>query len=197
MIDDKTLKEIRKYAKDEKVPIMDDNSMKFLIKYIKQNKIKNILEIGTAIGYSAIMMSLIDKNIRVTTIERDEKRYLEAIKNIKKMKLEDRITSVYNDALKVNIEDKFDLIFIDAAKAQNEKFFLKFQNNLNSGGIIITDNMNFHGLVNLDSKDIESRNLRQLVRKIKDYKKFLEENNSFNTEFLDLGDGVAISVKKV
>ena len=187
--------QIKKYADENDVPIMSDSGIRFLINYIKENKIKDILEIGTAIGYSAIMMATISDDIHITTIERDEKRYLEAIKNVKKMNLEDRIHLIYKDAFDVKLVDKFDLIFIDAAKAQNTRFFEKFEYNLNSNGTIITDNMNFHGLVLKDEHEIESRNLRQLVRKIKDFKVFLENNNKYRTSFIEVGDGIAVSRK--
>lgn len=187
---------IKNYALENNVPIMQDDGINYLTNYIKKNKIKKILEIGTAIGYSAIMMCLVDNDIEVTTIERDEKRYLEAIKNVKKFKLEDRINLIYNDALEVKINEIYDLIFIDAAKAQNTKFFEKFERNLRDGGSIITDNMYFHGLVFKDEEDIGSRNLRQLVRKVKNYTLFLEKNNKYDTEFLNIGDGLAISIKK-
>ena len=88
------------------------------------------------------------------------------------------------------------MIFIDAAKAQNRKFFEMFERNLVDNGTIITDNMNFHGLVDKDVEVIKSRNLRQLVRKIKEYRVFLEKNNKYETDFLDIGDGMAVSVKK-
>lgn len=187
------INEIKEYAIDNNVPIMTDGGIDFLTKYIKKNNVKKILEVGTAIGYSAIMMCNIDTDIYVTTIERDEKRYLEAIKNIKKTNLEDRIELIYKDALEVSVNDKYDLIFIDAAKAQNKNFFEKFEKNLNQDGTIITDNMNFHGLVDKDIESIESRNLRQLVRKIKDYKEFLKDNKNYTTEFYDIGDGIAVS----
>lgn len=190
------IESIKSYALENNVPIMQDSGINYLTNYIKKNKIKKILEIGTAIGYSAIMMCLVDSDVEVTTIERDEKRYLEAIKNIKKFKLEDRINLIYNDALEVKINDTYDLIFIDAAKAQNTKFFEKFERNLKSGGSIITDNMYFHGLVFKDEEEIGSRNLRQLVRKVKNYTLFLERNNKYDTEFLNIGDGLAISIKK-
>lgn len=190
------IESIKNYALENNVPIMQDDGINYLTNYIKKNKIKKILEIGTAIGYSAIMMCLVDNDIEVTTIERDEKRYLEAIKNAKKFKLEDRINLIYNDALEVKINETYDLIFIDAAKAQNTKFFEKFERNLRDGGSIITDNMYFHGLVFKDEEDIGSRNLRQLVRKVKNYTLFLEKNNKYDTEFLNIGDGLAISIKK-
>ena len=189
------VKEIRTYAKENNVPIMLDDGIEFLTKYIVENKINTVLEIGTAIGYSAIMMALANPNLTVTTIERDEKRYLEALKNIKKLNLENRITLIFNDALDVNIEGKYDLIFIDAAKAQSIKFFEKFERNLNPGGVIVTDNLEFHGLVKKKEEEIESRNLRALVRKVKGYINFLKANDRYETEFLSIGDGISVSKK--
>lgn len=196
MLSNDLIKNMKDYAKANNVPIITEGGMHYLLKYIKKNKIKNILEVGTAIGYSAIMMCGVSEDIKVTTIERDEKRYLEAIKNIKKTGLEDRIHLIYNDALNVRLDDKYDLIFIDAAKAQNRKFFERFEHNLIDGGTIITDNMNFHGLVDEEVEASISRNLRQLVRKIREYRVYLEENPKYDTEFLDTGDGMAVSVKK-
>lgn len=189
------VKEIRTYAKENNIPIMLDDGIEFLTKYIVENKINTVLEIGTAIGYSAIMMALANPNLAVTTIERDEKRYLEALKNIKKLNLENRITLIFNDALDVNIEGKYDLIFIDAAKAQSIKFFEKFERNLNPGGVIVTDNLEFHGLVKKKEEEIESRNLRALVRKVKEYINFLKANDRYETEFLSIGDGISVSKK--
>lgn len=190
------IKEIKEYAIDNKIPIMNQEGIDFLTTFIIKYQIKNILEVGTAIGYSSIMMTLCGPNIKVTTIERDEQRYLEAIKNIKKLNLEDRITLIFNDALKTKIEGKYDLIFIDAAKAQNIKFFELFERNLKDGGFIITDNMYFHGLVNKSEKEIKSRNVRGIVRKIKDYITFLKNNDNYNTTIYDIGDGIAVSEKK-
>ena len=190
------VKEIREYARDNKVPIMNQEGIDFLTTFIIKHQIKNVLEIGTAIGYSAIMMSLCSPTLKVTTIERDEERYLEAIKNIKKLSLEDRITLIFNDALKTRVEGKYDLIFLDAAKAQSIKFFELFERNLNDGGFIITDNMYFHGLVKKNEKEIKSRNVRGIVRKIKGYITFLKENDDYNTTIYDIGDGIAVSEKK-
>lgn len=188
--------EIKKYALDNKVPIMQDEGIDYLINYIKDNKIESILEVGTAIGYSSIMMALSNPKIKITTIERNHDSYLEAVKNIKKMKLENQITLIFKDALDVELEDKFDLIFLDAAKAQNIKFFEKFEYNLNPKGTIITDNIYFHGLVEQDESSIESRNVRGIVRKLKNYIEFLENNKRYNTEILKIGDGISISKKK-
>ena len=190
------IKEIKEYAIKNKVPIMNQEGIDFLTTFIIKYQIKNILEVGTAIGYSAIMMTLCGPNIKVTTIERDEQRYLEAIKNIKKIGLEDRITLIFNDALKTRIDDKYDLIFIDAAKAQNIKFFELFERNLKDGGFIITDNMYFHGLVNKNEKEIKSRNVRGIVRKIKDYTYFLENHMLYKTTIYKIGDGIAVTERR-
>lgn len=196
MLNDNLIKQMRNYADVNNVPIMTDEGISYLRSYIYKNNIKNILEIGTAIGYSAIIMCGVRDDVTVTTIERDEKRYLEAVKNIKKANLEDRVNLVYHDALDVKLDDTFDLIFIDAAKAQNINFFERFERNLKDKGTIITDNMKFHGLVDKDENDIKSRNLRQLVRKVKKYHEYLEDNEKYETEFLDIGDGLAVSVKR-
>ncbi len=190
------IKEIKQYALENKIPIMQNEGIDFLTTFIIKHQIKNVLEIGSAIGYSAIMMSLCSPDLKVTTIERDEQRYLEAVRNIKKLKLEDHITLIFNDALKTKIDGKFDLIFIDAAKAQNIKFFELFERNLNDNGYIITDNMYFHGLVQKNEKEIKSRNVRGIVRKIKDYISFLKSNENYNTTIYDIGDGIAVSEKK-
>ena len=190
------IKELKEYALENNIPIIQDDGIKFLVEFIKRNNIKSILEIGTAIGYSAIVMASINDDITITTIERNQERYLEAVKNIKKFNLEDRINIIFKDAFDANIDDKFDLIFIDAAKGQNIHFFEKFERNLNEYGHIITDNMNFHGLTEVSPSEIESRNVRQLVGKINKYKEYLFSRNDYEVEILNIGDGIAIASKK-
>lgn len=190
------IREIKKYAIDNKVPIMQDKGIDFLTEFIVKNQINSVLEIGSAIGYSAIMMALANPKLKITTIERDKDRYLEAVKNIKRLDLEDRVTLVFNDALEASIEGKFDMIFIDAAKGQNIKFFEKYEFNLKDKGYIITDNMNFHGLVDKVDAEIESRNLRALVRKIRNYRTFLLDHPNYKVEFFNIGDGIAVAEKK-
>lgn len=191
-----SIKEMKKAALDEEVPIMQDDTIDFITDYITRNNIKKILEIGTAVGYSAIMMTLSDPNVTVTTIEKDGERYKRALKNIKKMDLEDRITPIFNDALEVSLKDKFDLIVIDAAKSKNIDFFNKFEKNLEIDGTIITDNLNFHGFVNKDLSEIPSRNVRGLVKKIRDYKDFLEQNEKYKTKFYEIGDGISVTERR-
>ena len=187
-------KYIEKYAEEHNVPIMEKSGIKFLTKYISENKVRNILEIGSAIGYSAIKMALVDDKIKVTTIERDSERYMEALKNIKEFGLEKRVTLVLADALDLELEDKYDLIFIDAAKGQYIKFFEKYSNNLKKNGVIVSDNLDFHGLVEQEER-IASKNLRQLVNKIRNYIDFLKTNTEFTTKFYKIGDGISISTK--
>ncbi|MBQ3475358.1 MAG: O-methyltransferase [Bacilli bacterium] len=186
------IKNMEDYAIKNDIPIMQKDGIDFLCDYIKQNNVKTILEIGTAIGYSSIRMALVNEDINVITIERDEKRYNEALKNIKKANLEDRIKVYLEDALYFETNDMFDLIFIDAAKAQYIKFFNKYSSNLNKKGTIISDNLLFHGFVE-DIEKVKSKNLRQLVKKIIKYRKFLEENTEFKTIFYNIGDGVAVT----
>lgn len=188
------LEEIEKYAEVNNVPIMQKDGIEFLTKYIKDNNIKNILEIGSAIGYSAIKMALTSDDIKVTTIERDNDRYLKAVENIHNFNLNDRINIILGDALETNIEGEYDLIFIDAAKSQYIKFFEKYEINLKQGGVIVTDNLSFHGLVEDDSKTT-NRNTKQLVKKIRKYIEYLKNNTKYKTTFYELGDGVAISRK--
>lgn len=186
---------LEEYAKENNIPIMERDGIEFMLKYIQENDIQNILEIGTAIGYSAIRMALLNPNIHVTTIERDEKRYLEAIKNIKDFHLENQITVIFDDAFDVTLNQQYDLIFIDAAKSQYIKFFEKFQKNLKEHGVIISDNLDFHGLVNSSQEGL-SRNVRGLVRKLKSYISYLEENQSYETTFYKIGDGISISKRR-
>lgn len=190
------IRDIIDYAEKENIPIMQKEGIYYLTSYIDKHDITNILEIGTAIGFSSIMMSMVRDDIKVTSIEKDEKRYLEAVKNVKRMGLEDRITLVFNDALKVNLDDKYDLIFIDAAKSKNRELFEKFQSLLKPDGVIVTDNMNFHGLINKDEEEIKSKNLKGLVRKVKEYHEFLKTNKNYDTEIINVGDGVAFSKRK-
>ena len=192
----KELHVMKEYARNNNVPIIQDESIDFVRNFIDKKNIKNILEIGTAIGYSAIMMCLVNKDVLVTTIERDEQRYMEALKNIKKFGLENRITLIFNDALNVEFDDTFDLVFIDAAKRKNKEFFLHFVKYLNDDGYVITDNMNFHGYVKMDPEKIESKNIRDISEKINDYIYFLENNMEFKTTIYQVGDGLAVTERR-
>lgn len=188
--------EMERYAITNNVPIIELDSIKFIMKYIKLNNVKNVLEIGSAIGYSAILMANATDNVEITTIEKDEKRYKEAVKNVNKCGLDKRIDIVFNDALEVNLAGhSYDLIFIDAAKGSYIKFFEKFCHYLNLGGVIITDNLKFHGLVN-NKSSVNTKSLRGIVDKIEKYISFLNDNKDYITKFYDIGDGLSVSIKK-
>lgn len=195
MDQDYLIRKIEKYADQKGIPIMEKEGIKFLTEFVRLNNVKNILEIGSAIGYSAIKMALASDDVNVTTIERDKDRYIEAVKNVKKLGLDSKITLILADALEFNTSEEYDLIFIDAAKSQYIKFFNKFSKNLKEKGYIITDNINFHGLTNSDKTKM-SRNLRQLITKLEKYINFLKDNEEFKTRFFEVGDGIAISRRK-
>ena len=189
--------EMENYASEHNVPIIEKKSIAFIMKYIRDNNIKNVLEIGSAIGYSAILMASSNQETMVTTIERDETRYMECLKNVKKCGMDKKINVVYQDALELNLSEdlRYDLIFIDAAKGQYTRFFEKYKNFLNPNGAIITDNIKLHGYVG-ESNKLDKGNLKSLVEKIEKYIEFLKTNTEFDTEFYDIGDGLSVSTWK-
>lgn len=185
------INELEKYAKENNIPIMEKEGILFLLNYIKTNNIKTVLEIGSAIGYSAILMA--NEGVVVTTIERDKKRFEIALNNIKEVGLD---ISIYNeDALLFETNNKYDLIFIDAAKSQYINFFNKYKHNLNDNGVIVSDNLHFHGLVG-NNEVILSRNVKGIVRKLSNYIDFLETNEEYVTEFINIGDGISITRRR-
>lgn len=178
---------IEEYAEKENVPIMKKDSIDYLLEFIRKNNIKDVLEIGSAIGYSALKISTTGAN--VTTIERDEERYKIAVENINKINYKNQINIILSDALDVNIPEKYDLIFIDAAKGKNKEFIDKFKKNLKTNGFIIIDNMDFHGLVG-KSSEIKKRRLRSLVRKIESFIEYMEDQTEFKVSKINVGDGL-------
>lgn len=178
---------IEEYAEKENVPIMKKDSIDYLLEFIRKNNIKDVLEIGSAIGYSALKISTTGAN--VTTIERDEERYKIAVENINKSNYKNKINIILSDALDVNISEKYDLIFIDAAKGKNKEFIDKFKKNLKTNGFIIIDNMDFHGLVG-KSSEIKKRRLRSLVRKIESFIEYMENQIEFKVTKINVGDGL-------
>lgn len=168
------------------IPILSDEGILFIREAILKYNIKSMLEIGTAIGYSSIVLS--EHLESIDTLEREESLYIEAKKNIQEYQ-KSNITPILVDAKNYTPTRKYDLIFIDAAKAQYEYFFTKYSAYLNKGGIIICDNLNFHHL----SKDEVSKGTRNLLKKLEKFKEFLKNNPNFITEFSDVGDGMSLS----
>ena len=186
--------EIEEYGKENNVPIMSEDSIETIQNIIKENNIKSILEIGTAIAYSTICFASTPGVEKITSIERDEERYKMASSNVRKSGLKN-IELIFGDATDAIIEGKYDLLIIDAAKSQNMRFFNKYKNNLNKNGIIIIDNLEFHGYVGRSS-EIKSRNLRQMVRKIEKFLDFLDNNTEYDVEYIEVGDRLGICRKK-
>ncbi len=190
----KLIKEIEDYGIKNNVPIMSEETIETIKNIIMVNEVHTILEIGTAIGYSTICFASTLGVTNITSIERDPVRSKIAKENIKKSELKN-INLYENDALDIEIKDKFDLIIIDAAKSQNMKFFNKFKENLNEDGIIIIDNLSFHGYVNQETR-IQSRNLRQMVNKIRKFIDFLNNNEEFTVKYIEVGDTLGVCKRK-
>ena len=188
------IEEIREYGTLNDVPIMSVESIDTIKKIIIDNNIHSILEIGTAIAYSTICFASVEGISKITSIERDDIRYNIALDNVKKSNLKN-IELIHGDAINTEINDKYDLLIIDAAKSQNRRFFDKYKNNLNENGIIIIDNLDFHGYVG-KSSEIKSRNLRQMVRKIEKFIDFLDNNTEYSVEYIEVGDRLGVCKKK-
>lgn len=184
--------EIEKFAHNNNVPIMMKDGIELLCHLIQENQSRDILELGTAIGYSAIRMAELSEKIQVTTLEIDEERYRQALANIKEAKLDNQIHAVLQDAMLYETEKKFDLIFIDAAKSQTQRYLDHFEKNLKENGIVVVDNLNFHGMVD-DPSLTENRNTKQMIRKIKKFRDEIQINEKYHVTFLkNIGDGIMI-----
>nr|WP_263313102.1 O-methyltransferase [Mammaliicoccus sp. Marseille-Q6498] len=198
--DSSEIDELRTYAAQHKVPIMDKISTEFVKQIIRIKDVRNILEIGTAIGYSSMHFASCNPEIKVWTIERNEEMYEKAIENIKHLEFDQQIHVIFEDASKafeaLPPQQTFDLIFIDAAKAQSKKFFELYEPYLSDDGVIITDNILYHGFVS-DIDIVRHRNLRQMVKKVKSYNEWLMNHSDYKTTLINIGDGMAISKKEI
>ena len=190
------IKEIKEKALEEGVPIIKDEGLAFLLKYIETNGCKRILELGTAVGYSAMEMAKLSEDIHIDTIEKDEKMYEQAIDNISNAGLSERIHVHFMPIEEYETKDRYDLIFVDAAKAQYGRYMEKFLDNLNEEGAMIFDNMIFHGLI-YKADEITSRSLRSLVRKIIKFREMVQNDKRFDImKFDDIGDGIFVLTRR-
>ena len=196
MLDDK-IAELKAYGIKNNIPIIEDGGLKVLLKVLDQAKPKRILELGTAIGYSALLMYQ-HTNADIISIERDESRYNIAKEVVEKLDLTNQIQLIFDDALHVNSQNwgLFDVIYFDAAKAQNKAFLKKYNHNLKVGGIIVIDNLFFHGIVKKKQEEIESRNMRQLSRKINDFINYAKNLEGYRFDIIKQGDGIGILYKE-
>ncbi len=188
------LDEIEVNARKKHVPVMLDDGMDFLVSYITEHtEIKNILEIGTAVGLSSMKMAKIRNTIRIDTLEVNEQMYQEAINNIKENHYEEQISVYLCDGVKFETNKIYDLIFVDAAKSQYKRYLEHFMPNAKKGTVFVFDNLNFHGIV--DHPEItHNRSTKQLVGKIKKFREWILQEPRFNTTFYrEIGDGIAIA----
>ncbi len=189
----KEIREIEDFAHKNSVPIMERESLEVLKYVIKIHKPKKILELGTAIGYSAIVMATLDNEIKITTMDRSEKFVSYAVENIKKFNLEDRIEIVFGeiDENLDKLSDTYDLIMFDAGKSHYSEYFDKTMRLIDNGGIIFSDNVLFKGLIAND--DLVPRRQRTITRNMREYLEFLTNSPGISSVVLPVGDGLAIS----
>lgn len=187
---------LRNYAIEYNVPIIQRDSLVLIQSILKMINAKTMLEIGTAIGYSALSFVSNKDDLYIDTIERNETMYKEAVKNINEINKTDQVNVIFTDALEIDNSKlkKYDVIFIDAAKAQYQKFFDKYSPLLNENGIILTDNIIFHGCV--ENNETLSKNVRSMVKKIDNYNHYLNTLDEYVTYYIDSGDGLAITMRK-
>ena len=187
------LENIKKKALEEHIPIIMDDTLIVIEEELKKNKPLNILEIGTAVGYSAICFSeFLDTNGKIDTIERDEERAKEAEENFKKVEVEEKINLYVGDAVEIlpTLDEKYDMIFIDAAKGKYPFFLKEALRMINNNGIIFADNILYKGYV---LSDYNKHKQRTAVRNLREYLKEVSENSNLETEILEVGDGLAVS----
>ncbi len=187
------LEKIKAKALEEHIPIIMDDTLEVIDKILKEKKPKAILEIGTAVGYSAMCFSeyLADGGI-IDTIEREHERVEEAKENLKKVGVEEKINILEGDAVEIlpTLDKKYDVVFIDAAKGKYPFFLAEAKRMLNENGIIFADNILYKGYV---MSDYNKHKQRTAVRNLREYIKEVTEDENCKTEILEVGDGLAIS----
>ncbi len=183
---------IKKNALENHIPIIMDDTLEKIKEILKNEKPKRILEIGTAVGYSASCFVKYAENVIVDTIELDEERAKQAIENIKKIGIENNINVMIGNAVEIlpTLSEEYDLVFIDAAKSKYSIFLEEGIRLIRNGGIILADNVLYKGYV---MSDYNKHKQRTAVRHLREYIKEVTENPNLETEILEIGDGLAIS----
>ena len=192
----KELEGIKEKAIKDHIPIIMDDTLEYIYKLYKDKSISSILEIGTAVGYSAICFTNILKNDGfIDTIERDTERVLEAKENIKLAEVEDKINIISGDAVEIlpTINKKYDMVFIDAAKGKYPFFLKEALRMLKDDGIILADNILYKGYV---MSDYNKHKQRTAVRNLREYIKETTEDPNLETKILEIGDGLAVTKLK-
>jgi len=190
------LKKIKQKALSDHIPIIMDDTLSEIEKRMQKKRPTKILEIGTAVGYSAICFtSFLKENGKIDTIERDEERVKEAIENINQMELENKINIIVGDAVEFlpTLNDKYDMIFIDAAKGKYPFFLKEALRLLSDDGTIFADNILYKGYV---MSDYNKHKQRTAVRNLREYIAEVTQNPNLETEIIEVGDGLAITKRK-
>ena len=195
---DEIIASIKEEAIKNKVPILQDISLDFIKLILRIKKPKKILEIGTAVGYSAInFVNELEEDVYVKTIERNDKRYEEAIKNINSIDYSKFIDVVHADATEylpnLNEDNSYDVVFIDAAKGQYLKFLENGIRLAKDGAIIIADNVLFKGRV---LSDYNEHKHRTAVNRLRSYLEIINSDKRLKSTVMNIGDGIAVSVIK-
>lgn len=187
------LQKIKEYALERHIPIIMDDTLEVIDEILTKKKPEKILEIGTAVGYSAICFSeYLVQGGRIDTIERDEQRVLEAKENIKKVGVEEKIKIYEGDAVEIlpTLNEQYDVVFIDAAKGKYPFFLEQALRMLKPDGVILADNILYKGYV---MSDYNKHKQRTAVTHLRQYIKEITENPDLETTILEVGDGLAIS----
>ena len=190
------LQRIREAAFAREIPVSDDETLCFLQTLILSKQPKNILELGTAIGVSGIVMLETCKTAHLTTIERDENFYKEAKTNFASAGVENRVTQIFGDAGQTiqTLSGKYDFIFLDCAKVQYIKYLPRLKELLKEGGMLYADDILLFGYITGEEQTPKKR--AALVNHIKEYINAVISDKDFYTTILDAGNGAAISVKR-
>ena len=191
------LRELEIYAAEHNVPIVHKEVSDLLKVLLKVNKPKQILEIGCAIGYSSILFATtVGSEVKITTVERNEAMIEKAKENIKRAGFEDNITILEGDAeeLLQKVEGEFDMIFLDAAKGQYKLFYDMVIDKLKVGGLLISDNILYKGMVAHD--DFVVRRKKTIVKRMRNYLDYICNCDYLSTSLIPIGDGVALSYKE-
>ncbi len=194
--DDDTLEALEDYASKNMVPIVTKEVSRYIETLIHIIKPKKVLELGCAIGYSAILMAKSNKELKVTTIERDPKMAQVARENFKRYGYEDRIELIEGDALEElkNIKDEFDMVFIDAGKSHYNEFYSDIVSKIYPGGVILCDNVLYKGMIADD--DLVKRRKKTIVKRMRNFLDIICEDEKLITSVIPIGDGMSLSYVK-
>lgn len=190
------LQKIKEEALEEHIPIIMDDTLEVLEDILKDITLNRILEIGTAVGYSAICFSeFLEENGVIDTIEREEERVIKAQKNIKRAEVEEKVNIFFGDAVTIlpTLNNKYDMIFIDAAKGKYPFFLKEALRMLSENGIILADNILYKGYV---MSDYNKHKQRTAVRNLREYIHEVTNDPNLETEILEVGDGLAITKRR-